>query len=121
MLVPDDKSSITETLSGISKLLSHRTRLGICVLLSRHSAISFSRFKELLEETDGNLGAQLRKLEDSGLITVRKEFLNRKPVSWYAITDRGRSILSTHLDAMLSLAEAEPPKRQHPDSGKDIQ
>jgi DNA-binding HxlR family transcriptional regulator len=106
--VPDDGSRIAEALGGISTLLSHRTRLGICVLLSRHSAISFSRFKELLGETDGNLGAQLRKLEDSGLICVRKEFLNRKPVSWYSITEKGKKVLSEHLEAMLSLAEEDP-------------
>src|SRR5438876_12282724 len=38
---------------GLDRLLEHRTRLAICVLLVRHDAISFSRFKELFDETDG--------------------------------------------------------------------
>lgn len=91
------------TLNRLSKTLTHRTRLGICVLLSRHTALSFSRLKELLQETDGSLGAQLRKLEDEEFISVRKEFQSRKPVSWYCLTEKGRDELTKHLNAMQNL------------------
>lgn len=94
---------IRGTLEGVSGLLSHRVRLGICVLLSRHSALSFSRLKELLGETDGSLGAQLRKLEDEGFISARKEFRDRKPVTWYTLTPAGRDGLRSHFDALESL------------------
>ncbi len=94
---------IRSTLDGVSGLLSHRVRLGICVLLTRHSALSFSRLKELLGETDGSLGAQLRKLEDEGFITARKEFRDRKPVTWYTLTPAGREGLRSHFDALESL------------------
>lgn len=94
---------IRGTLEGVSGLLSHRARLGICVLLSRHSALSFSRLKELLGETDGSLGAQLRKLEDEGFISARKEFRDRKPVTWYTLTPAGRDGLRSHFDALESL------------------
>ena len=53
-------------------LLEHRVRLAICVLLSRHEAISFSRLKQVLEENDGSLGAHLRKLENAGYVGLRK-------------------------------------------------
>ena len=49
-------------LDGFDAALEHRVRLTIAVLLARHGEISFSRFKELLELTDGNLGAQFRRL-----------------------------------------------------------
>ena len=93
-------SRIRAGLRGLNKLLGHRARLGICVLLARSDQLSFSRLKEVLEETDGNLGAQLRKLEDEGFVTVRKEFRNRRPVSWYALTAQGRRGLEAHLDAL---------------------
>jgi DNA-binding PadR family transcriptional regulator len=70
------------------------------VLLSGADAISFSRLRGLLDETDGNLGAQLRKLEDAGYVAVKKEFVERKPVSWYALTPRGRKALKDHLAAL---------------------
>lgn len=105
--MPRNKSSgdsrIHAGLRGLNKLLGHRARLGICVLLARNDQLSFSRLKEILEETDGNLGAQLRKLEDEGLVTVRKEFQNRRPVSWYVLTAQGRRDLEEHLDALAQL------------------
>jgi len=102
--MPAERSEqIADTLNNLNKLLGHRSRLGICVLLARHTALSFSRLKELLDETDGNLGAQLRKLETEGFIEVNKEFRNRKPVSWYRLTKNGRLGLMKHLDAMTHL------------------
>ncbi|MCD4846639.1 MAG: transcriptional regulator [Candidatus Aegiribacteria sp.] len=94
---------IKSVLDNLNKLLGHRARLGICVLLARNTALSFSRLKELLEENDGSLGAQLRKLEDEGFISVKKEFRNRKPVSWYSLTNKGQSGLEKHLDALKQL------------------
>lgn len=102
--MPGNQSEgIRHALNNLSKLLGHRTRLGICVLLARHAALSFSRLKELLEETDGSLGAQLSKLEDEGFISVRKEFRNRKPVSWYRLTESGQTGLERHLVALTQL------------------
>jgi len=103
----DNSQGFRNALNNLNKLLGHRARLGICVLLARHTAISFSRFKQLLGETDGNLGAQLRKLEEAGFIDVTREFKNRKPVSWYTLTDTGREGLKKHLDAMTRLMNLE--------------
>ncbi len=75
-------------------------RLGACVLLSRGDALSFSRLKELLGATDGNLGAQLRKLEEADYVAVRKEFRNRKPVTWYSLTRAGKRALGAQLKAL---------------------
>lgn len=95
-----------EVLAGLDKLLEHRVRLGIAVLLSRADALSFTRLRELLGETDGNLGANLRRLEDAGYVAVRKEFVDRKPVSWYALTEAGRGALAEHVRALERIARA---------------
>ena len=81
----------------LDDLLQHRARIGAAVLLARHDQLSFSRLKALLNETDGNLGAQMRKLEDAGYVIARKEFQNRRPVTWYALTPDGKRALSEHL------------------------
>ena len=60
----------------------------------------------MLGETDGNLGAQLRKLEEAGYVEVTKAFADRKPVSWYALTDAGRRALKAHLAAMEALVRS---------------
>ena len=53
-----------KALDGLDPAFEHRARLAIAVLLARHGEISFARFKQELALTDGNLGAQLRRLED---------------------------------------------------------
>ena len=93
-------------LNQLDSLLQHRSRLGAAVLLSGVDALSFTRLKGLLNETDGNLGAQLRKLEDAGYISVDKQFMERKPVSWYALTARGRAALKKHLVALESVIKS---------------
>ncbi len=100
-------SASTDTMTGaMDKLLEHRARLAICVLLSRNDKMNFSRFKELLGETDGNLGAQLRKLEDAGYVTARKTFQGRKPVSWYKLSSAGKKALKAHIGALSTLLES---------------
>jgi DNA-binding PadR family transcriptional regulator len=103
---PSPESAAPQALDRLDPILQHRSRLGALVLLSTSDAMTFSRLKELLNETDGNLGAQLRKLEEADYLGVRKEFLNRKPVSWYRITPAGQAGLKKHLEAMESLINA---------------
>ncbi|HVE49595.1 MAG TPA: transcriptional regulator [Casimicrobiaceae bacterium] len=89
-----------KALDDLDAALEHRIRLAISVLLARHGEISFSRFKEQLELTDGNLGAQLRRLEDDGYVALRRAFVDRKPVTWYRLTSTGRKALDKHLRAL---------------------
>lgn len=97
---PEGRNGSWDALEGLDRLLEHRVRLAICVLLSRHDAVSFSRLKELLGETDGNLGANLRRVEEAGYLRVVKEFVDRKPVTWYSLTTAGRRALARHIQAL---------------------
>ena len=89
-----------DALDGLDPVLEHRSRLAIGVLLARHGEITFSRFKEQLELTDGNLGAQLRKLEDAAYLKLRRDFVERRPVTWYSLTPAGRKALDRHMRAL---------------------
>src|SRR4051794_24354754 len=103
------KEKPPEHASGLDRLdpvLQHKSRLGACVLLSTADVLTFSRLKTLLGETDGNLGAQLRKLEEENYIVVKKEFQERKPVSWYSLTSAGRAALKRHLQGMEALIKS---------------
>jgi DNA-binding PadR family transcriptional regulator len=103
---------VKREIDRLDRLLEHRVRLAVCVLLTRYERLSFSTIKGLTEETDGNLGANLKKLEDEGYVSVAKEFVDRKPVTWYAITARGRKALRAHLDGLGKLiAQAGKPAR----------
>jgi len=95
-----------KALEGLDPALEHRARLAIAVLLARHGEISFASFKQQLDMSDGNLGAQLRKLEDAGYISLRRDFVERKPVTWYALTRPGRKALDRHLRALRDVIAA---------------
>jgi DNA-binding transcriptional ArsR family regulator len=96
-------AEVREPLSRIDRLLEHRVRLAIAVLLSRWDRLSFSRLKELTGETDGSLGAHMRRLEEAGYVSADKEFRDRKPVTWYALAPAGRDALGAHLRALEDL------------------
>lgn len=98
-----EAEDVRRGLEALDRLLEQRVRLVLCVLLSRYDRLSFPRLKELTGETDGNLGAHLRRLEDEGYVRVRKEFVDRKPVTWYALTPTGRRALESHVEALGSL------------------
>jgi DNA-binding PadR family transcriptional regulator len=103
---PDaDADLLQSRLEELDDLLEHRSRLAACVLLSKADQLSFSRLKQLLQETDGNLGAQLRKLEDAGYISAHKEFVDRRPVTWYRLTPAGRKALLSHLAVLARVIE----------------
>ncbi|MFT7668667.1 MAG: DNA-binding MarR family transcriptional regulator [Planctomycetota bacterium] len=89
--------------AGFDKLLEHRVRLALCVLLSRYEALSFKRLKELTTETDGGLGAHMRRLEDASYIDVKKEFVDRRPVTWYSLSKAGRKALALHVGSLREL------------------
>lgn len=92
--------ALQNAFARLDKLLEHRVRLAILVLLTRYDRLSFPRLKKVTGETDGNLGAHLRKLEDAGHVSVRKEFVGRKPTTWYSISRQGRHSLTAHLEAL---------------------
>ncbi len=95
----------SDSLAQLDKLLEHRSRLGACVLLADTDAMTFTSLKQLLKETDGNMGAHLRKLEDMGYVDVDKRFENRKPVTWYSLAKKGRRSLTTHLKALQTVIQ----------------
>lgn len=91
---------------GLDAALEHRARLAIAVMLAQHDEISFASFKQQLALTDGNLGTQLRRLEVAGYVALRRDFVERRPVTWYALTKPGRKALDGHLDALRAVIAA---------------
>ena len=92
-----------DELGQFDGLLEHRVRLAVCVLLSRHDAMSFSRLKQVLGESDGSLGAHLRRLEDAGCVSIDKTYRGRRPVTWYQLSAAGRTRLKRHIESVARL------------------
>ncbi len=73
------------------------------VALAGDSEVDFTYLRDLLEVTDGNLGAHLRKLEEAGYIAVNKVFVERKPRTYISATADGRKVFKEHVAALESI------------------
>lgn len=90
----------------LEKLIHERTRLGIISALAANESLSFNELKKLLETSDGNISVHARKLEEAGYISQEKSFEDRKPLTVYEITDKGKSALKRYVDHMDALLRA---------------
>ena len=77
------------------------------VSLKPGDEVDFTYLRDLLEVTDGNLGAHLRKLEDAGYIVINKTFVERKPRSFISATAEGRRVFQEHVNALESILKSK--------------
>ena len=90
--------------SAIDELLQSRVRLAIVAFLASAGQADFSLLRDAIKTTDGNASVHLRKLEDAGYVAMDKRFVDRKPQTTYALTERGRKALLdyvAHLESLL--------------------
>lgn len=73
------------------------------VTLGSDEEVDFTYLRNLLDVTDGNLGAHLRKLEETGYISVNKIFVERKPRTFVSTTKTGREVFNEHVQALESI------------------
>ena len=92
--------------SAIDELLQSRVQLAIVAFLASAGRADFSLLRDAIKTTDGNASVQLRKLEDAGYVAMDKRFVDRKPQTTYALTERGRTAL---LDYVAHLERLLPP------------
>ena len=59
--------------------------------------IEFTRLKQLLQATDGNLGAHLTTLENAGYVEILKDFVGKKPRTRVVMTRTGRRAFERHV------------------------
>ncbi|MCM1287543.1 MAG: transcriptional regulator [Clostridium sp.] len=84
---------------NIPDLFSNRLRLAVMVSLISGEK-NFQELKKITNASDGNLGAQLLKLENEKYIECTKAFVNRKPRTTYKITETGTLMLNEYVDLL---------------------
>ena len=77
------------------------------VTLESGNEVDFTYLRELLDVTDGNLGAHLRKLEEAGYIAINKTFVERKPRTFVSATAEGRRVFQEHVTALESILKSK--------------
>src|SRR5215472_14729688 len=90
-------------LPELNPVIHGRLRLAVLSLLSSVEQAEFTWLRTKTQATDGNLGAQLLKLEEAGYVAVKKKFVLRKPQTVYRITKTGRQALTEYVQALKQL------------------
>ena len=92
-----------EILTQLNPVFDHRNRLGIMSVLAVNDWVEYNTLKELLDLTDGTLASHIKPLEANEYITVRKQFIGKKPQTTYGLTEAGKAAFKAHLDALEAL------------------
>jgi DNA-binding HxlR family transcriptional regulator len=87
----------------LNPVIHGKLRLALLSLLSGVDEAEFTWLRAKTGATDGNLGAQLMKLEEAGYVAVEKRFVARKPQTLYRMTEAGRAALSEYVAALKEL------------------
>jgi DNA-binding PadR family transcriptional regulator len=90
-------------LPELNPVVHGKLRLALLALLVSVEEAEFTWLRAKTGSTDGNLGAQLLKLEEAGYITVEKRFVQRKPQTLYHVTEAGRTALHDYVQALKQL------------------
>jgi DNA-binding HxlR family transcriptional regulator len=93
-------------LPDLNPVVHGKLRLALLTLLTGVEEAEFTWLRQKTGATDGNLGAQLLKLEEAGYVAVQKRFVERKPQSLYRMTDAGRTALGEYVQALKQLLGA---------------
>jgi DNA-binding PadR family transcriptional regulator len=87
----------------LNPVVHGKIRLALLSLLAGVDEAEFTWLRGKTGSTDGNLGAQLLKLEEAGYISAEKRFVLRKPQTLYRITEQGREALIEYVRALKQL------------------
>lgn len=90
-------------LPELNPVIHGKLRLALLSLLVGVEEAEFTWLRSRTGSTDGNLGAQLLKLEEAGYVAVEKKFVQRKPQTLYRMTDTGRIALNDYVQALKQL------------------
>ena len=90
-------------LPELNPVIHGKLRLALLSLLTTVEEAEFTWLRARTASTDGNLGAQLAKLEEAGYVTVEKKFVHRKPQTLYRMTGEGRRALAEYVQALKQL------------------
>jgi len=90
-------------LPELNPVIHGKLRLALLSLLTTVEEAEFTWLRARTGSTDGNLGAQLAKLEEAGYVSVEKKFVQRKPQTLYRMTEEGRRALAEYVQALKQL------------------
>jgi DNA-binding HxlR family transcriptional regulator len=90
----------------LDPVIHGKLRLAVLSLLAGAGEADFTWLRQRTGSTDGNLGAQMLKLEEAGYVAMEKRFAGRKPQTLYRMTPVGREAMAAYVTALKRLLGA---------------
>lgn len=97
------RCSLMPELPELDPVIHGKLRLAVLSLLTGVEEADFTWLRDKTGATDGNLGAQMLKLEEAGYVAMEKRFAGRKPQTVYRMTPVGRDALVAYVSALRTL------------------
>ncbi|MBZ0201659.1 MAG: transcriptional regulator [Ignavibacteria bacterium] len=91
----------------IDDVIHSRIRTAIMAVLISVDEAEFTFIREKINATDGNLSVHMKKLEEHEYVSVKKEFVERKPVSKYKITEKGQKAFEDYIKKLESIIKKQ--------------
>jgi DNA-binding MarR family transcriptional regulator len=82
---------------NIDALLHSRIRLSIIAVLVTVDEMDFNSLLKEINTTKGNLSVHLRKLEEGKYVSIKKRFVDKKPLTTCSITKKGTMAFKDYL------------------------
>ncbi|MHC4622369.1 MAG: winged helix-turn-helix domain-containing protein [Planctomycetota bacterium] len=83
-------TAIHQIHNNIDRVIHEPVRLAILKILTSAKEVDFNFLLTTLGVTKGNLATHINRLEEAGLVEVKKEFVGKIPRTSYRITRTGR-------------------------------
>ena len=84
----------------LDRVIHEKGRLAIMSLLAATAQLSFTELRDTLNMTDGNLTAHMRTLQESGYVSVTKEFHGGRPLTTFSLTSSGKKAFTSYIDLL---------------------
>jgi DNA-binding MarR family transcriptional regulator len=94
---------VKNSIENLNKAFESRVRLGIMSILVIAESVDFGTLKEQLQITDGNIASHITALEKLDYISIKKQFIGKKPNTTYTITTKGKKAFALHIQALEKL------------------
>lgn len=84
----------------LDEVFHSRIRLAMVAALAPVDELDFVSLRDLVGATDGNMSTHTKRLEEAGYVEVRKRFVDRKPTTSYALTEKGRMAFAAYVEEL---------------------
>jgi len=95
----------------LDRVIHEKVRLAIMSLLAASPQLSFTEMRDTLSMTDGNLTAHMRTLQETGYVSVTKEFQGGRPLTTYSLTAHGRKAFATYINLLEQIVQQTKPNK----------